>query len=157
MTGNGTYLELTGKFRTQVAEMDAEHQQLVDIINRMYEIYQQRGDDRELLTVLDDLLNYGIHHFADEEVYMARKGTPTLGRHQKIHQDLIRQVFEFRERLQSGQTEVGEETFKFLQNWLMGHIAGTDVKEYGAKEAYISEMNEEELQRLADSLNGRIM
>ncbi len=50
------YLELSGKFLTGVNEMDKEHQQLVNLINRMYSIFQNQGDSGEILHVLDDLL-----------------------------------------------------------------------------------------------------
>ncbi len=49
------YLELSEKFQTGVPEMDSEHQQLVDLINRMYTIFQKRGEDSEILAVLNDL------------------------------------------------------------------------------------------------------
>ncbi len=125
------YLELSGKFLTGVNEMDKEHQQLVNLINRMYSIFQNQGDSGEILHVLDDLLEYGAHHFADEEAFMEREGVPDLEEHKQIHKNLIRQAIEIRDKLKSGQTGVGIETFKFLQNWLMGHIAGVDVKKYG--------------------------
>lgn len=152
MLGDKKYLELTGRFQTRVPEMDAEHQQLVDIINHMYEIYQHQGSNQDLFTVLDELLAYGFKHFADEEVYMAKVGTSNLEEHQRIHRDLLDQVRRLQDQLQSGQSGVDEETFKFLQNWLMGHIVGTDVKNYGVQEAVISQMTEEELAQLANSL-----
>jgi hemerythrin-like metal-binding protein len=152
MMGDKKYLELTGRFQTRVPEMDAEHQQLVDIINRMYEIYHHQGSNQDLFMVLDELLAYGFKHFADEEAYMAKMGTPNLEEHKRIHHDLLDQVRRLQEQLHSGRSGVDEETFKFLQNWLMGHIVGTDVKNYGVQEAVISQMTEEELAQLANSL-----
>lgn len=155
MERHDSYLELTGRFQTRVAAMDAEHQQLVDIINRMYEIYQHHGLGEDILVVLDELLEYGTRHFADEEAYMAQQGLPSLDKHQQIHKDLIRQVILLKERLQSGQEGVGEDTFRFLQNWLMGHIVGTDIKEYGISEPSVQELNDDELQRLVNSLEDK--
>ena len=148
----GKYLELTGKFQTRVSELDAEHQRLVDIINHMYDIYRQRRPEQEVLLVLDELLDYGAHHFADEEVYMGTIGAPGLDAHKQIHKNLLDQAAALKDRLQSGQEGVGEETFKFLQNWLMNHIAGTDIRDYGVSEAEIDGMSDEQLQRLANSL-----
>ncbi len=155
MESRAKYLELTGRFQTRVAAMDAEHQRLVDIINHMYELYQNEGTEEELFTVLDELLEYGAHHFADEEAYMAQNGVPTLEAHRKVHKNLIEQVVLLKKRLQSGEEGVGEYTFKFLQNWLMGHIVGTDIKEYGMSEPTVSELSDEELEHLANSLENK--
>lgn len=133
MTLSEKYLELTAKFQTGVPEMDKEHQQLIDLINRMYTIFMHKGKDSEILDILDGLLNYGKTHFADEEAFMERIGTPNLEQHRSIHKALIDQVLEIREKLLSGQLGISMETFKFLQNWLMGHIAGTDLKSYGVR------------------------
>ncbi len=126
------YLELSEKFQTGVPEMDSEHQQLVDLINRMYTIFQKRGEDSEILAVLNDLLKYDANHFASEERYMEQHHTPDLEEHKRIHADLINQAVDIKQKLETGQAGVSMETFKFLQNWLMGHIAGVDVKDYGA-------------------------
>ncbi len=126
------YLELSGRFLTGVSEMDNEHQQLVNLINRMYTIFKNKGESSEILQILDDLLEYGAHHFADEEAFMEKEGVPDLEEHKQIHKNLIQQALEIRDKLKSGQSGVGIETFKFLQNWLMGHIAGVDVKKYGS-------------------------
>ncbi len=131
MASGERYIDLTDKFMTGVPEMDREHQQLVDLINRMYQIFQNKGSNSEILQILDELLSYGVHHFADEEAYMKKVGISGLNEHIRIHKELVRQATEIRDKLKSGQVGVGFETFKFLQNWLMNHIAGTDVKSYG--------------------------
>lgn len=152
MSEESRYLELTGRFQTRVLKMDEEHQQLVDIINKMYEIYQHQGPSEEILMVLDRLLDYGVRHFSDEEAYMTQIGMPDIEVHKKIHQNLINQVIRLREHLQNGQEGIGEDTFVFLQNWLMGHIVGVDIKDYGISEKQISELSDDQLQRLANSL-----
>lgn len=125
------YLDLSGKFLTGIPEMDKEHQQLVNLINRMYSIFKNKGEASEVLKVLEDLLKYGANHFADEEAFMESTGVQNLEEHKQIHKNLIRQALEIRDKMKSGESGVGIETFKFLQNWLMGHIAGVDVKNYG--------------------------
>ena len=132
------YIKFSSDFHTGVADMDKEHQQLVDLINRMYNIFQRKGEAAEILKVLDDLLYYGQVHFDDEEVYMEKNGAVDLQSHKQAHKELIRQAKDIRDNLQSGQVGVGMETFKFLQSWLMGHIAGVDIKSYGIREEVLS-------------------
>ncbi len=137
------YIEFTGKFQTKVPEMDAEHQQLIDLINRMYRIFQHNGSSKDILAVLDDLLQYGVKHFADEEAFMEKTGIPNredLEEHKRIHKDLVNQAMDLKNRLQSGQAGLGMETFKFLQDWLMGHIAKIDMMHYGKHDAKIDSL-----------------
>lgn len=150
------YLELTDNFKTGVPEMDKEHQQLIDLINRMYEIFQRKGEAGEILKVLEDLLAYGARHFADEEAYMERTGVSDLEGHKKIHKELIRQAVEIRDKLTSGQAGVSMETFKFLQNWLMGHIAGTDINCYGVRDDAMASSNSNEVHLRVTSLTEQI-
>ena len=147
------YIKLTSTFQTRVRAMDAEHERLVEIINHMYEIYEKKGSQSSLVTVLDDLLEYGRRHFANEEAYMRQIQFPGLTAHQLVHKDLISQATHLKRRLVDGEVGVDEDTFRFLQNWLMGHIVGTDVKDYGMSEALIEQLSEQELMRLADSLD----
>lgn len=129
------YIEFSDKFKTNVPEMDLEHRQLIDIINRMYTLFQQKSNNSHILSVLDDLLEYGNRHFANEEKFMLSMHLPDYDQHKKVHESLLSQAVQIRNKLLDGELGISMETFKFLQNWLMGHIVGHDLRSYGTPPA----------------------
>ena len=112
-----------------VAEFDAEHKMLVRLLNDLFEAIQRRSDREVLGRVLDELVNYAEKHFRHEENVFFSTGYPDAHTHGQAHDELERQVADFRRRYTEGPTpELSLETGVFLKNWLVEHIMGTDKK-----------------------------
>lgn len=112
-----------------VPAMDHQHEQLVLMLNQLYGAYRDGHDQAAVASVLDGLASYTTQHFRDEEAYMQQIGFPGLDEHRQVHQKLLAQVTNLRNRYASGQTDLVLDLLLFLRRWLVRHIQGTD-REY---------------------------
>jgi len=111
-----------------VPEVDSQHQQLVNMVNQLHEAMAQGQGKTVLAPVLTGLLHYTRTHFGAEEQLMQRAGYPQLEEHKKQHEEFVRKVADMKNRFEAGETRLTVEMMNFLQNWLVGHIKGTDRK-----------------------------
>jgi hemerythrin len=125
----------TDNFLVGVEEVDRQHRHLVDIVNRLHDAMQMGGKSRDVLRVLDDLVNYTKYHFAAEERQMQMAGYPKLAEHRRKHESMVAKVGEFATDALTGKTTVTMRLMSFLKEWLSRHILETDKEfgEYAAK------------------------
>jgi hemerythrin-like metal-binding protein len=120
----------TNDFLIGVDEVDRQHRHLVDILNRLHDAMQTGGKSRDVLRVLDDLVNYTKYHFAAEERQMQTAGYPQLAEHRRKHEAMVAKVGEFATDALTGKATVTMRLMTFLKEWLARHILETD-KEFG--------------------------
>jgi len=107
--------------------VNEQHKELISLSNSLIQaMINGKGADT-LQYLFDELKNYTVYHFSDEERYMEQIGYPHLEEHKVIHKGLIRQVDEFRERL-LGSGVSPNEALDFINEWIIAHIVKTDVK-----------------------------
>lgn len=110
-----------------VAEMDKEHQILIDKMNALYKASEKKASEVDLQKLVDDLAAYTIQHFADEEAYMGKIQFQGLETHKIIHKQLLSQFQEHIEKFKITK-EFTPAFFNFLKVWLTSHIRGIDMK-----------------------------
>ncbi len=111
-----------------VKEIDAQHKNLVAILNQLHEA-MTRGQGKDVLgAILASLVNYTKAHFTAEERMMHESGYPDIVAHKYEHQQLTAKVVDFQKKFDSGSIGIGVEVMQFLSAWLQGHIKGTDKK-----------------------------
>ena len=134
------FFEWDESFSVGVAELNRQHQRLIDLINELYEATQQ-GQDRNRLTsavdeletmaaVLDQLIDYSNYHFAMEERYMVEFAYPEYEEHKRAHGEFVNRSEAFRRDFDEGTALLSMEIMQFLQNWWKDHIVDVD-KKYG--------------------------
>lgn len=64
-------IEWTPALEVGLEEMDRQHRQLVKILNELHQAMQAGGRQRDLMRVMDELLQYTKYHFSTEERLMA--------------------------------------------------------------------------------------
>lgn len=114
-------------FLTGEAVVDAEHRELVRIINWVGSMQAEQQDKpAEFNGVLDKLVDYAVFHFNHEEALMLSVGCDErhVTLHKAIHRDFANQVTAMR----SVNVAPGDAQFllRFLTNWLAYHILGVD-------------------------------
>lgn len=114
-----------------VAEMNEQHKTLIGLMEVLYQKNLASHSKVELIAAIDDLVNYVVKHFHDEEHYMASIQFPTLETHKQIHQHLMDDLGKLIEQFkQSNMEQLSNEFIMFLKFWLSTHIRGIDTK-YG--------------------------
>jgi hemerythrin-like metal-binding protein len=79
-------------FETGFSEVDQQHRHLVELINEFGKLLAQNEVRREDIThVFQELQEYSIYHFKEEETLMKKAGIDAhfLSSHIKVHQDFI--------------------------------------------------------------------
>lgn len=122
----------TDKYRTGIAIVDEEHQELFHIIRRANElITAELLHDKydEIMSVLDELRNYTIKHFSDEEEYMDSINYMGLFAQKKAHQMFVDRLNDINlDDLDDNQQQYLIELVDFLLMWLVNHILKMDKK-----------------------------
>ncbi len=114
-----------------VAEIDGQHQKLVQLINGLHD-HMIQGDAKDIMEkVLDRVIQYTVMHFQTEEKLMKTHGYPSSPKHMQEHADLTSHAVELQQKLKSGNARITMETMVFLKDWLQNHILKTD-KLFGA-------------------------
>ena len=76
-------------FRMGDAAIDAEHQQFIDIVNRLNAAIRDHADPADIAAICDALVADAAEHFASEEAAMARHRFGGLPTHRREHRRLL--------------------------------------------------------------------
>ena len=122
-------IKFTPPLSTGVAEIDADHRQLVECLNAVLEANENGDQPERLMASLESLREDTRTHFAREEAVMQRIAYPALPAHRVQHNDLSAALKVLIDHFaESDETRLSEETLTSLKAWLLDHIAIEDKK-----------------------------
>ncbi len=112
-----------------IPEIDEQHKQLLDCIERLESAGDGRQRELAVYFVMEQLTDYVRIHFAVEEIVMRLFDYPGLEAHVAEHRAFAARLKEFEasELVEDMHAQAG----KFLREWLVQHIQGSD-KRYAA-------------------------
>lgn len=117
-------------FITGLADVDEQHQRLVELINRFGVVImrEEGASPSELEMVFAELADYARYHFADEEALMvAMRLDPRYVTHHKAnHASFLDEVTQIHEGISASNRDAAKPLLQFLTHWLAYHILGTD-------------------------------
>jgi hemerythrin-like metal-binding protein len=126
-----SFFEWDASLDIGVDEMNRQHQILIGLMDVLHQKNTQGVSRQELLQSAQELVNYVIKHFKDEENYMETICFPNLETHKKLHENLLTDLARFVEEFKkSTDAKISGEFTIFLKFWLSTHIRGVDTK-YG--------------------------
>lgn len=120
-------MELSGKYLMDIPQVDEQHGRLVEMLNNLNEVIEEKWDESEVFKIVDDFVAYTHYHFGDEEKLMREEAYPHLEEHAQIHRAFVQQV----EKTIVQYSGTKFLRFKFFQigmNILMNHIETEDYK-----------------------------
>ena len=122
----------TEEYYTGIEIIDEEHAELFRIIRRANDlITEELLHDKydEIVSVLDQLRNYTVQHFSDEEEYMASINYEGLDIQKKTHEMFVDKLNDINlDDLDDNQQQYLIELVDFLLMWLVNHILKMDKK-----------------------------
>jgi hemerythrin len=111
-----------------IAVLDAQHKNLVELLNSLYDA-SRVGKGRDVLwKTLRELISYTRVHFATEEDFMKLHTYADLPDHKAEHDALTKKVIDFQHDFEAGKVAITADVLSFLRDWLTGHILETDRK-----------------------------
>lgn len=113
-------------FEVGVQQIDTQHRKLFDLANELAEAVRDGRGIEPLDKILTGLTSYTQTHFASEEQLMTHYGYPATAEHKAYHQELIKQVTEFKRAFNAGDVGIVDSILQFFTDWLAKHIMETD-------------------------------
>ena len=117
-------LEWRDSFSVGVAALDADHRQLIQLINELYQARQEDRDARAVRSIIGRLQVHMRDHFAREEAVMEKIGYDGLIEHRQHHQQTVLRIDQFSDSADDLPLQVLE----FMKAWFINHVVCGDIK-----------------------------
>lgn len=106
--------------------IDADHQQHVTLLTELHDLMESGKNRIAAVEKLDELDEFSQQHFGLEERLMKENDYPGFKQHRAVHEAFLQELAELRERLVSGDTDMGPELIDSLKDGLIRHILESD-------------------------------
>lgn len=114
-----------------IKSVDAEHREMISLINATYDAIEDKSDAHAIEEFLGDINASITAHFALEERVMRRAGYDEYEAHKEDHEDLLDEIRE----LMDACVDAPEHGIKMLQErlsgWFGGHFSTFDARLHG--------------------------
>lgn len=117
------------QFETGISEIDFQHRHLINLVNNLAEAKDEQDSTARSIIVkitLEQLLQYTVYHFENEEKFMGKAQYEHLQEHKKAHELLKSKALEINNRLENGE-DILSDLLDFLKGWLQQHILVVDM------------------------------
>jgi len=121
------FFEWKEEYSTGIASIDKQHKRFIALIN---EIHVCILDDREepiVSQVVDDLEQYALYHFSQEEILFQEYGYKETIEHGKEHELYNKQIELLKTLTLSQEKTLSIQTLSILGAWLEHHILEEDM------------------------------
>lgn len=117
-------------FRIGISQIDAQHKELCDKIDVLYDACAKGKGKEELMNVLHFLQSYTVTHFQDEENLQIQVNYPEVQAHKALHHAFVNQMSELIDEIKISGADISLvlRTLKVVSAWLVGHILSEDKK-----------------------------
>jgi hemerythrin len=113
------------KYSVGVSEIDNQHQQLFEVLNKFILNFGAGNSREEVQSVLEEMISYMDYHFTSEERYL--KQHSEFEKHRRLHADFVQKTLQLQKDFLENGTEISQDILKFLIKWLKNHILATDM------------------------------
>lgn len=120
-------------FKVKIDQVDDEHEHLFKLIKAL------NLDSVE--KTVEELLDYVVVHFSNEQALMEKSGYPGFEQHLKLHEDFASRVADFLSNGDDWTEERVQDLRRFLNKWLVGHILTHDLRFGKWYEEHTRQMN----------------
>lgn len=121
-------IEWRDEFSVGVEEIDAQHRELIGLLNELADAKGAGGASELVSDILSRLVDYVAYHFGNEENHMVRFDYKDLVPHRQEHRAFIRKIQDLRRGYLEDRETLTDDLSAFLMQWLETHILGTDQK-----------------------------
>jgi len=121
-----TYFEWSDAIEVGHAEIDAQHQRLLQLGEAIVESLTDPNQHKPSAAPLRALIDYVQEHFAYEEGLMRSADYPGMDQHVKHHASLLKELRTYFFRVQRGDHSNPVGLISFLWNWIVLHIDSAD-------------------------------
>ena len=120
-------LEWKDEYSTGIEDVDDEHRDLIDIVNRLYDLMLAQDSKLTVPAFFDGLIKGVSAHFALEERIMDESGYPESARHREDHARLLDELRELKEAFARAEEVDSIELAMRLEPWFSRHLIIHDL------------------------------
>jgi hemerythrin len=128
MSNEEVFFKWSPDYSVNIKAIDNQHQELVNILNRLFIAVSKREGDKVIAEILDSLMGYTKTHFALEERLMQQAKYKDFEAHKLEHKKLIEQLDQLCQKHLLEEKPIYFEMLSFLRTWLKDHIQSEDKK-----------------------------
>lgn len=113
-------IEWRDGFKVGIDQVDQEHRHLFTLVKAL--------NLASVDQTVEELLDYVVTHFSNEQELMESSGYPAFEQHLKLHEEFGAQVADFLGSQGAWTEDRVQELRRFLNKWLIGHIMTHDLR-----------------------------
>jgi len=118
-------IEWKKEFETGVADVDHEHRELVDLINRLHEQVQAGASRERIAEFLGEVFARIAAHFALEESIMRKHDYDEYAAHKSEHEILLDDIRDIMDAAEEDYRTALSDTVK---DWFVNHFKSKDAR-----------------------------
>ena len=122
-------IQWSDSFSVKVPSLDAQHAQLIKILNDLHEAMLAQRGRAVLAEEVARLHQYARTHLKTEEDLLQKHGYPNFAEHKAQHDAYLAKVKDIETEMRNGGLTVANQLMRFLKEWWTSHILKTD-REY---------------------------
>lgn len=111
-----------------VKEIDKQHQDLIKLVNDLYQAFYDMKLEKELEGIIGQLITFAKYHFATEEKYFDMFNYELTQEHKAKHREMDEKIFKLQQRFIEEGKGIVTDMIDFAEDWLSNHIAIEDKK-----------------------------
>lgn len=123
------------KMALGIEEIDNQHKEFLKIINQLSTSIEQNSQKKDILIILDALIDYAHMHFQKEEELFSKFNYIHKDEHKDEHEAFNDKFLSLKKSLENN-TEyknksaiyLSQEMYVYVTRWFIEHVTGTDRK-----------------------------
>ena len=122
-------IEWRKEFETGIAEVDYEHRELVDLINRLHEHMASGADSTRVSEFLGEVFAKIAAHFALEESVMRKHAYDEYEAHKAEHEKLLDEIRDIMDAQHvTPSSRYGDTLSSTVRDWFVNHFKSKDAR-----------------------------
>jgi hemerythrin len=123
--------EMKEEYRIGIPNIDAQHEKLFEIGERAFQLLKEKyANDKfdKIVEIIEELKEYTIYHFKDEEEYMESINYKRLFTQKVEHENFVKTLDGVNlSKIDENQDEAIMKILNYLNEWLISHIVEKDM------------------------------
>jgi len=125
-------LEWRQDFETGISDVDHEHRELVDLINRLHSELGSDAPDTEISAFLGEVFARISAHFALEESIMRKHSYDQYEDHKSDHEKLLDDIRDIMDDFDAGKYRAYDDALaNAVRDWFVNHFKTRDARLHG--------------------------
>lgn len=113
--------------------IDDQHKELLKIMNQLETSIHENSQRRDILTIVDELIDYAAYHFITEEKMFDKIDYEEAEIHKKEHAEFVEKFDAIKNKISNDEfylmksaIEISDDIFNYIISWFIEHITGSD-------------------------------